>query len=404
MPTDLLQATRHELIERGRKFISLLGINHRFHRGVAYMKNDDEVVRWNCNCRIMVDPVTFRRLNPNYPYAHKWGHADHEDRVNASISRGRSDLVKREETHACASHEEHTGTQCHGFKKSLQPCTAVVSEASYEEVDSLVVPNERARFTEEELLISSPVVLGFDLSEKCWLEFSISGLQEIQWNENALHSVLIPDCTKQNLNALISHHLAAAVNHPASIADRKVKGVNVVLHGPPGVGKTMTGNAIAEHHQRPLYVMHTDDLGLNASSVAQGLSEAVENTRSWGAILLLDAADIYLEAREAHDNHHNSIVAVLLRFMERHHSLFLLTTDRVQSFDEAVQGHVHMGIRFESLSARTRMIMWRQQVVGTEQGILATGRDSEPAMPLSELDFDELSKRALDGRQVSCDG
>jgi hypothetical protein len=403
MPTDLLQATRHELIERGRKFISLLGINHRFHRGVAYMKNDDEVVRWNCNSRIMVDPVTFRRLNPNYPYAHEWGHADHRDRVSASIDHGQTELVEREKMHTCASQVEHTRTQCHGFRKPLQPCTAVVSQASYES-DNIVEPNERACFTEEELLISSPVVLGFDLSEKCWLEFSVSGLQEIQWDENALHSVLIPDCTKKNLNALISHHLIAAAKHPASIAERNVKGVNVVLHGPPGVGKTMTGNAIAEHHHRPLYVMHTEDLGLNASSVAQGLSEAVENTRSWGAILLLDAADIYLEAREAHDNHHNSIVAVLLRVMERHHSLFLLITDRVQSFDGAVQGHIHMGIRFEDMSAQTRRMMWRQQVVETEQGMLATDRDGKPAMPLSELDLDELSKRTLDGRQVSCDG
>jgi hypothetical protein len=47
-------------------------------------------------------------------------------------------------------------------------------------VDSIAEPSERARFTEEELLISSPVVLGFDLSEKCWLEFSVSGLHEIQ--------------------------------------------------------------------------------------------------------------------------------------------------------------------------------------------------------------------------------
>jgi hypothetical protein len=110
-----------------------------------------------------------------------------------------------------------------------------------------------------------------------------------------------------------------------------------------------------------------------------------------------------LEAREAHDNHHNSIVSVLLRFMERHHSVFLLTTDRVESFDGAVQGHIHMGIRFESPSAQTRRTMWRQQVVEAEQGTLATGREGEPALPLSELDFDDLSRRALDGRQVSYD-
>lgn len=230
MSTDLLQAIRHELFERGRKFVSLLGINHRFHRGVVYMKNDDEVVRWNCNSRIMVDPVAFRRVNPNYLYSHKRGHADDEDRASASICLSRIDLLKTKE-------------KFHGLRKPLQSCKAVVSEA-----DNVVELNKRASFTEEELLIASPVVLGFDLSEKCWLEFSVSGLHEIQWNENALHSVLIPDCTKQNLNTLISHDLSTGANNSASIAKRTRKGVNVALHGPPGVGKTMTGDAIAEHH------------------------------------------------------------------------------------------------------------------------------------------------------------
>jgi hypothetical protein len=249
MPTDIVQATRHKLVERGRKFIALVGINHCFHRGAAYMKNDDDVVRWNCDSRIMVDPITFRRLNPNYPSAHQWGHANHEDRLGASIGRGRTDLVKMEETHACPSHEEHTGTPCRGCRDSLQACTAVVCEVPCG-IEDIVEPNERAPFTEEELLIASPVVLGFDLSEKCWLEFSVSGLHDIQWNENALQSVLIPDCTKQDLNALISHHLIAAADHSANIAEQKVKGINVVLHGPPGVGKTMTGDAIAEHQRR----------------------------------------------------------------------------------------------------------------------------------------------------------
>jgi hypothetical protein len=89
--------------------------------------------------------------------------------------------------------------------------------------------------------------------------------------------------------------------------------------------------------------------------------------------------------------------------MERHHSVFLLTTDRVESFDGAVQGHIHMGIRFESLSAQTRKMIWRQKIVETGQGLFATG-DGQPVTPLSDLDFDELSRRTLDGRQVSCGG
>lgn len=51
-------------------------------------------------------------------------------------------------------------------------------------------------FTDEEYLIASPVVLGFAFAEKLWLEFTVSGVKDITWNEGAYDSLVLEDNTK----------------------------------------------------------------------------------------------------------------------------------------------------------------------------------------------------------------
>jgi hypothetical protein len=60
------------------------------------------------------------------------------------------------------------------------------------EEDKKVLPN----FTDEEYLIASPVVLGFAFAEKLWLEFTVSGVKDITWNEGAYDSLVLEDNSK----------------------------------------------------------------------------------------------------------------------------------------------------------------------------------------------------------------
>ena len=45
---------RAELIERGKKFVSLQGVNYRSHCGMAYYKKKKQLIKVNINGRIMV--------------------------------------------------------------------------------------------------------------------------------------------------------------------------------------------------------------------------------------------------------------------------------------------------------------------------------------------------------------
>ncbi len=57
---------RAELIERGKKFVSLQGVHYKSHEGMAFVKKRKQVIKVNINGRIMVDPAIHRRILPNY--------------------------------------------------------------------------------------------------------------------------------------------------------------------------------------------------------------------------------------------------------------------------------------------------------------------------------------------------
>ena len=70
-------------------------------------------------------------------------------------------------------------------------------------------------FTGEECLIASPVVLGFALDEKLWLEFTLAGVEEIAWNEAAYEILVLPSIHKDIVRLLVEtykYHGAKNIN------------------------------------------------------------------------------------------------------------------------------------------------------------------------------------------------
>ena len=74
----------------------------------------------------------------------------------------------------------------------------------------------------------------------------------------------------------------------------KGRGLVAVLHGPPGTGKTLTAEGIAELLKRPLYMVSVGELGTNSRELELELNKILDVAHSWGAVLLLDEADVFL--------------------------------------------------------------------------------------------------------------
>lgn len=54
------------LVELGRKFVSLMGVHHRQYRGDAFYMRKGQPIKVPVNSRIMIDAVFFQEANPNH--------------------------------------------------------------------------------------------------------------------------------------------------------------------------------------------------------------------------------------------------------------------------------------------------------------------------------------------------
>lgn len=138
----------------------------------------------------------------------------------------------------------------------------------------------------------------------------------------------------------------------------KSGGTTVLCAGPPGVGKTLTAEVYSEIIQRPLYRVHSGQLGLNVAAMETALKEVLTRAQRWGAVMLIDEADVYIKRRD--DNiAMNAVVGVFLRVLEYFNGLLFLTTNRVDDIDEAIVSRCIAMIRYEHPDHASRRRIWQ---------------------------------------------
>jgi SpoVK/Ycf46/Vps4 family AAA+-type ATPase len=137
----------------------------------------------------------------------------------------------------------------------------------------------------------------------------------------------------------------------------KSGGTTVLCAGPPGVGKTLTAEVYAEIVKRPLYRVHSGQLGLNVAAMETALKEALLRAQRWGAVMLIDEADVYIKKRQD-DMTMNAVVGVFLRVLEYFNGLLFLTTNRIDDIDEAIVSRCIALIRFHSPDEEARKRIW----------------------------------------------
>lgn len=138
----------------------------------------------------------------------------------------------------------------------------------------------------------------------------------------------------------------------------KSGGTTVLCAGPPGVGKTLTAEVYAEVTGRPLYRVHSGQLGLSVGAMEQALKEALTRAQRWGAVMLIDEADVYIRKR-SDDITANAVVGVFLRVLEYFDGLLFLTTNRIDDIDEAIVSRCIALIRYHAPDLAARERIWR---------------------------------------------
>ncbi|KAJ4300653.1 hypothetical protein N0V88_003339 [Collariella sp. IMI 366227] len=423
---------RKDLVERGKKFVALSGVHYKSHQGMAYYKKKKSVIKVNINGRIMVDPSIHRRINPNYPISlvrpkdHDLLSDDSDDDdsddesccgCDSDMGGGDVELDTDKLKFVTKVFHDTKGNvkfvrmprvdndEGVGAKEKLDKVDAKGGDGGSPQVngdeekgkpgepgakDAKPVPE----FSDEEYLTASPVVLGFAFAEKLWLEFTVSGVKEIQWNETAYQSLVLEPKTKDIVKALVESHKYHAAESIDDVIQGKGKGLVAVLHGPPGTGKTLTAEGISELLKCPLYMASAGELGTDSRYLESELQKILDICHAWGAILLLDEADVFLEKRNMHDIHRNALVSIFLRQLEYFQGILFLTTNRVETFDDAFQSRIHIALRYDNLDHRAKKAIFKIFIERVR--IL----EKISLMPFSEEDYDKLARNELNGRQI----
>ncbi|KAI0451128.1 hypothetical protein F5B21DRAFT_392539 [Xylaria acuta] len=167
---------------------------------------------------------------------------------------------------------------------------------------------------------------------------------------------------KAMVKGLVSSHFAKkklerthfgasrARSQSQDIIQGKGRGLVILLHGVPGVGKTATAEAVAMENHKPLFAITCGDLGLTPKEVEGSLTEIFRLAHMWNCVLLFDEADVFLAQRSRFDLKRNALVSVFLRTLEYYNGILFLTTNRVGTLDEAFKSRIHMSLYYPPLN------------------------------------------------------
>jgi SpoVK/Ycf46/Vps4 family AAA+-type ATPase len=150
-------------------------------------------------------------------------------------------------------------------------------------------------------ILCSASVAVYSLNEHEWYFVAVEKLRDPDWKKDAWESLVK---AKSQVDLINRFRVLAGVHLKQKELDNqtidnfkgKGKGLIVLLHGPPGVGKTMIAETIAEDQKRALYRVNLGRL-TGTDNWEPALEIIFRQAHFWNAILLIDEAEVVLAER-----------------------------------------------------------------------------------------------------------
>ncbi|KAL4932090.1 ATP-binding protein [Aspergillus undulatus] len=273
--------------------------------------------------------------------------------------------------------------------------------------------------TDDQLILLPPRVYGYSLLDRRWVALNISLLQEMSTQDSKaqckLENLVLPSEHKMVLQALITNQVRSPHKSSSSptttapeqfsmdVVPAKGKGLIILLHGAPGVGKTSTAECIAAELNRPLLSITCGHIGTTAEEAETKLDSFCKLAHRWRCVLLLDEADVFLAKRERGDIARNSLVSVFLRVLEYFSGVIILTTNRVGEFDEAFRSRIHVCLYYPKLEERETKEIWEKNIQRIKQSGLNMDIEDKKIRHFADEHWQrnfERPTRRWNGRQI----
>ncbi|KAK1994919.1 ATPase [Colletotrichum falcatum] len=255
---------------------------------------------------------------------------------------------------------------------------------------------------EDSFLMCLPSTMkGFDMNAKTWRTLEVAFMRDVVWNREAFKDLVIEPKTKDLVKAVVMNRLTSEEN--TDLIQGKGNGLFILLHGGPGTGKTLTAESVAEIAEKPLYKVTCGDVGTKPDEVEKYLEVVTLLGKTWGCVVLLDEADVFLEQRSLANLKRNALVSVFLRVLEYYDGILILTTNRVGTFDEAFKSRIQLNLRYNTLDEEKRLRIWANFVTRLEER--TKGNDKRPHDYGIDSDsirgkLQALAAEKLNGREI----
>ncbi|KAJ5267866.1 ATPase AAA-type core [Penicillium angulare] len=356
------EQVRKDLIERGQRFRDFVGSHIQHCKGSAFFMNKGKAIKLNIKSRVAVDAAFFHEMQPNYSRPSLRDMALKEKDGIAVFDIGAMFMEEREQ-----EKEKMRGD-------GMEP----------------------QKLSEADMLIACPTVCCFSSKEKMFLECAVSAFRDVNWSPESFDCLQIPPENKKLLLSMAINRLGLIPTVPFDdVIDGKGQGLNILLDGPPGVGKTFTVEATSEYFKLPLYSISAGELVVDhgdSNALEQQLETIFKIAHHFKAVLLLDEADAFMEQRTSYHGAHNRLVTVFLRKLEYYQGILFLTSNRGIQFDEAILSRIHLIITYEGLSRESRKGLWST--------FLAKAHTVQGSAKIEEHDLRRLEALHLNGREV----
>ncbi|MDQ6736132.1 MAG: ATP-binding protein [Gemmatimonadota bacterium] len=183
--------------------------------------------------------------------------------------------------------------------------------------------------------------------------------------------VILPPRTRQTLELA----LAQVRNHDLifrqwGLGERHATGLGLAFNfaGPPGTGKTICAEAIAQALGRRLLVVRYAEMeSMWAGETPKNVAAVFRVATEQDAVLFFDEADA-IAARRASSTlqpmqrESNTTVNVLLRELESFNGVVIFATNLAANFDPAFERRIRTHVLFERPGIEEREQIWRVQV------------------------------------------
>ncbi|KAF4990646.1 hypothetical protein FDECE_14311 [Fusarium decemcellulare] len=216
-------------------------------------------------------------------------------------------------------------------------------------------PDHLMKLGEDEMLICHNELGGFNLARRNWALFNVEHIQDVQFNSDAFQQLVFSPDKKRLIQSLVEQRHAEDSGFD-DLIEGKGKGLIFLLHGPPGV------ESIADHTKRPLFQISSGQLTGDAATIEGRLSVFLSTAKRWKALVLIDEADVFMQKRRIEDLERNGLVSILLRVLEYFEGIMFLTTNRLETIDNAFHSRIHLSLAYPPLSADALRTLWKNTI------------------------------------------